>query len=364
MNNATSRPSLIHRYSLSRAIACVACLALWAAPLCAKGDGSKDGSKTDLVKTESGSELELDFSFANAFGSGSSLDFGPDSGGPELGVSAWTKSRFGIERLPWLRTGPEVSATGELGTDVITPSSGEPYLVISDVSLLALAGWGADAKFHDGIGELEFGAALLGGLGLYDLNEADVDYLASGALAENFWYRVEPNLGVDAFGSYKASSFEARFYNRYLSSWDALDAYGSSWPRSFAEACDLKISFGLLESGPWSIKARFLGELSIESRLIEPVLKYSTGLRLDLGRKRVGELKLKLVEWSYKAKAEDFAFSSSSDVERQLSGGLQWDSELGEGEWKVGLTFPWWADDSGETCPGTWKLAISRSLGD
>jgi hypothetical protein len=356
------------RLLVLKASVCICGLVLLGAPLLAK---DKD-AKASRIEVDSGAELSADLAFRDVDSNGSILDWGADSGGPELGFEAWARARFSHSGLAWLRTGPEFEASARLDTEVSVASTAStetdsvatnPFLVADGMDARGLAGWGADASFRLGTGKLELGLGLLGGLCVLDLTGSDTDYLPSGADATDFWFRVEPSLAVDASLSYDLPSLELSAENRYLAAWDSENAYGEAWAAGFEEKAEFGVAYKAFNSGSFDWRARAIAKYSLESRLIEPVRKIALGLRSDLKWKDFGKLAVSPLVWTDKAKIPDLsAMSSAEDIERQLSAKLEWESPGGSGSWSCSLEFPWAAWSDGEAISGTWELGLSWRL--
>jgi hypothetical protein len=283
-------------------------------------------------KRDSGLSLDSSVAFKDVDSTDSTFDWGPDSGGPEFTLEAWSRSRYAVGGLPWLRLGPDFEATSKLDTDTVTEGN-DPYLVADSFSLRALAGLGAAAGLSLGPGKLGLGLSLLGGIGVLDLSEADSDYLETGADPTDFWFRVEPCVGLDASVSYKIKAFEARMRDRYIIAWDSGSAYGRTWTPGFEEAADARLSYELIDGKKFGLCLRALGDFSLNSKLVEPELKYGAAFRVDLSWDKLGELKVKPVAWSYDADVPGLSLSAAEYVERQLSGEVEWEAPGRFGDW-------------------------------
>jgi hypothetical protein len=339
------------------AAACAAAMTLAAPALWAKGDGTKENE----AKIDSGLEASAKLAFEDV-DEGSATDWGAASGGPELGFRLWSDARARMTELAWLTMGPSFEVECEIDTASIS-AAGEPYIAADGFDLRGLAGWGGDARFPTAAGRFEAGLSILAGGGIFDLSGADAAYLPSGADAQSFWFRVEPMVGADARIAYMAGSLELRARERYLATWEAETSSGIDWDPGFEELFEIKAIYSAAESGALWIKARAGADISAESRVIVPVLKYSVSVRGDLGWKGVGALKLSPLIWSYKAKVPDLGdFGARTNVERRLSGKVEWESEGKDAAWSLGLRFPWTAEVDGETASGEWELSASLEL--
>jgi len=345
---------------IAAALPVLAALLLAAGPLCAEGAGSKAESP---VKTDSGLEAGMEFDFQDVDATAEVLDWGPGSGGLGSDGDAWSSTRFSFPGIPWLAMGPDVEAAWELDTDVVTPDDGNPYIVLESATLRGLAGWGGDAAFQLGAGTMKAGAKLLGGLGVLDLSEADADYLTSGAVAEDFWFRVEPCLGLEASCRYGLAGWDLRLRNRYLATWDSGTAYGRDWSSGFEEKLDWKSMFRILDGKELEWKAGATGDFSLESRLIVPHLKYSCAACSELDWKGIGVLKVRPVEWSFKGDVPGLEFASMEDTKSLLSGRIEWEAYVKGGSWSVYLECPYWAAEDEAVSCGEWTLGISTRLG-
>jgi len=345
------------RRGIRAAVALVAGLAISYSPIWAKGDGIKENK----VETDSGMEASASFAFEDVDDS-SSMDWGAASGGPEFDFELWSLSRARMPGMPWLATGPVFEVDGRIEAAVATVS-GEVFLAADGMELRGLVGWGGDASFTAGTGEIKAGATILGGIGVFDLSDADSAYLPSGADAESFWFRVQPCIGADASFTYKVAKLELRAQDRYLATWEAETASGIDWDMGFEERLELKAIYALRDAGAFSFKGRAGADFSLESRVIAPVLKYSVSIRGDLEWKGVGALELSPAIWTYKAKVPDLSdFGTRDAVERQLSGKVEWESEIKDGSWSMALRFPWIADEDGSSVSGEWELGASVKL--
>lgn len=351
MKNLHLRPGRI-------AIAALICLA---AGLPAAAEGKNEAAK---INAESTLSVSADIAFEDVNESASVLDWGPASGGPELRLDFLSLARFRLSGLDWLELGPNAEAVAKVGSDVVTPSAGDPYLVADNVSLRALAGWGADASFRIGAGKLKGGLVLLGGAGILDLSEADIDYLTTGAVAEDFWFRFEPCVGLEAAASFELLGLKASARNRYLFTWDSGSAYGREWSPGFEESLEARLGYGLINTKSFDLELKAAGDFSLASRLVVPVLKGSIALRADLDWRRVGKLKLTPLAYSLEEDVPDLDLAGAEDIERGLYGKLEWETKLASGTWSLSLDFPWWATEDGEATSGQWKLAIGRELGE
>jgi hypothetical protein len=331
---------------MSAALACAAALAI-ALPAHCAADTSIEAS------------VKLAFEDVDA---SSATDWGAASGGPEFGIELRSSARERAASIPWLVLGPSVELSGKVGTATVS-QSGEPYIEADGFDLRALAGWGANAAVATASGKIEIGLSLLGGLGVFDLSDADSDYLPAGADAESFWFRVDPAVGAEARFAYEAGRLEIEARQRYLATWEAETASGFDWDPGFEERLEAKAAYEAPVPGPVWVKARASADLGLESGVIVPELKYSLSLRCDVGWKGAGALKLSPAIWSYKAELPDLgAIGTRRDEKSQLSGKIEWETDAKGSNWSMSLRFPWLAYEDDEAAEGEWEICASVEL--
>jgi hypothetical protein len=345
---------------IKRTILLVAALAAFY-PLAAAD--SKSEAKKDKLTVDSGIEATIAVEFADVNDETATVDWGPGSAGPEFELEAWSSARFTIPDVFWFSMGPDAEAEVRTETEVVTPSVGNPYVVLESLGIRGLLGWGMDAALNLGNDKVKGGVTLLAGVGVLDLDEADVSYLPTGASAEDFWFRIEPCLGLDASVSYKMTGMELRVHNRLLSTWDAGTAYSRSWSPGFEEGVDFSVSYRLANAGDFDWRLAASGEASLESRLIVPRLKYSLSLQTELDRKKVGSLKLRPLEFSYKADIPGLDPAQIEDTKARLTGKVEWAPDADFGSWSLYLVVPYWAQDDGAAASGEWEIGVSTKLG-
>jgi hypothetical protein len=344
---------------------CVGALVLICAlPGWSKGKSAEAKSASADLDSDSSIEITAKIGFADVDEDAATYDWGALSGGPVLKLAASTRTSWSPNGLAWLEIGPELMADAKVESETIESSSSSSgvYLAAESANLRALLGFGAEVAFPVGSAKAKVGLLPLGGLGIFDLDDADPDYLTTGASAEDFWFRVEPCAGFSATGKVKLSAFELSVENRYLATWDSGDAYGRDWTLGFEEAAAISASYKLLDRGGLEIKAKALMDYSLESKLIVPTEEFSTGLRFDIDRKGLGRIKITPIAWSSDSELPNLDFSSREDVERQLSGKLEWEAPTKSGSWSVFLSFPYWADEDGTSSAGAWSMGLSLKL--
>jgi hypothetical protein len=321
----------------------------------AKGGGSS-------VDNDSGLEVSASMGFLDVDDS-TSLDWGADSGSPELRAKAWSTSLFRLVALPWLELGPCVRAELGLDSGLSSLESGEPALAAEDFDVGLTAG--PLARASCGFGELKIRGSLaaLGGASILDLDDADSDYLPTGASASDFWFRLEPCLGYDAELSLRWRESSLSLGNRYLATWDSGDAYDRDWTLGFIEKAKLKARYELPSLGAIGLDANLTLDYSLESRLIVPVEKLEASLRLDAGLEGVGTIRISPLLWTGRADLPDLDPSAREDVEDQLSCRLEWEAPIKSGAWSAYIVLPYLATEDGEACPGTWELGLIARIG-
>jgi hypothetical protein len=342
---------------MSAALACAAALTMACPAFCA-AEGNAKGNKVE-VDTEIRASAKIAFEDVDE---SSAIDWGAASDGPEFGVALRSSARARMASIPWLAMGPSIEVSGEVDTDVYS-TSGDPYIAISGFDLRALAGWGADASIKTASGKIHVGLSLVGGMGVFDLSDADSAYLPAGSDAGTFWFRVDPAVGAEARFEFEAGRLEIDARERYLATWEAETASGFDWDPGFEERFEAKAVYEAPFPGPVWVKARASGDLDLESGVIVPSIKYSMALRCDIGWKDVGALKLSPAIWSYKAELPDLGeLSTRRDEKSQLSGKIEWETDAKDSRWSLSLRFPWLAYEDGEAAEGEWELGVSLEL--
>lgn len=348
-----------HEYRSIAALLCLLAIAS-ASPLWAKDKDGGEGSKD--LKNSSSLEVGARIDFADVNDDASTFDWGATSGGPTLKLSASSRTSWNPYGLSWLEIGPELEARAKAETTIIDSSAGGAFLAAESANLRALLGFGAEASFPLGSAKAKVGLLPLGGIGILDLDDADSDYLPAGASAEDFWFRVEPCAGFSAKGSAKLAALQLSAENRYLAAWDSGDAYGRDWTLGFEEGAKLGASYKLVDRGRLAISAELLAEYSLESRLVVPVEEFSAALRCDIDRKGLGKIEVTPIAWSSSSELPSLDASARQDLERQLSGRIEWEAPTKTGSWSLFLSFPYWADEDGTASSGEWSMGLSLKL--
>ena len=318
----------------------------------------KANAKETLLSVDSGLKTSAELAFSDTDASDTGIDWGAASGGPEIELDAWSKARLRLAGIPWLAIETFVEASGKIKSATLGSATGDPYLAAESAAFAGLVGSGIELSHNFNGYRIEVDASPVVGLSLLDLSEADSRYLPVGAVAGDFWFRVEPRAGADIALTLKSGDLRVEAKGRYLFLWDSGAAYGRDWALGFEEKAELELSYPIAKSKDYSLKATASGDFSLESRLVAPVMKFQAAPRLDLSIDRLGSLRLTPFGFAHRSELPGLDISKADDVKRSLSAKIEWESDLPDGEWSLFLRAPLWADEDATAVAGEWALGL------